>query len=621
MELESQETLISLLLITVLAAAVPLVAARLQRFRIPLVVGEIVVGIIIGKSGFNLITENPILQFLAWFGFIFLMFLSGLELDFGLLRASGDKDAPFWKQPVPQAIGVFALTLTLGMVAGVVFRQAGVVNDAVLMGLILSTTSLGVVVPVLKEHRLSTSRYGQVLLISALLADFVTLLLLSIDVAVLSKGLTLDLLLILVLLAVVGLAVRGSRVLANLPGVRQVVEEMSHATAQIQVRGSFALMVALAAFASVLGVEVILGAFLAGAVVSLLAERHDSILREKLDAIGFGFFIPIFFIMVGVNFDIQSLLASRENLLLVPLLLVTAFAIKIIASLLFRIEYDWRHTLAAGSLLSARLSLIIAASAIALELAMIDDAMNSAIILVAIVTVSISPIMFDQLLPMAKEVVERKGIVIVGSQELAPLLAKRLAVAEPVTIISRRNPRPEPTDVEGVFRVRGNASNPDVLAKAGAATASALVSLSRDPSFNVEVARIASEQFCIERIVMLADNGLNSDDLETSGVHVIRPQLATLLSIEGAVRFPASYDLLSHQDADMDVGEARLTNKVLHKRTLRELHLPGEVLVIGVQRYGERIIAHGETVLELGDVVLMIGSPHCLRDAKLQLQE
>jgi Kef-type K+ transport system membrane component KefB len=107
MELESQETLISLLLITVLAAAVPLVAARLQRFRIPLVVGEIVVGIIIGKSGFNLITENPILQFLAWFGFIFLMFLSGLELDFGLLRASGDKDAPFWKKPVPQALGVF----------------------------------------------------------------------------------------------------------------------------------------------------------------------------------------------------------------------------------------------------------------------------------------------------------------------------------------------------------------------------------------------------------------------------------------------------------------------------------------------------------------------------------
>jgi len=332
MELESQETLISLLLITVLAAAVPLVAARLQRFRIPLVVGEIVVGIIIGKSGFTLITENPILQFLAWFGFIFLMFLSGLELDFGLLRASGDKDAPLWKKPVPQAIGVFVLTLALGMAAGVVFRQAGIVNDAVLMGLILSTTSLGVVVPVLKEHRLSTSRYGQVLLISALLADFVTLLLLSIDVAFLSKGLTLDLLLILVLLAAVGLAVRGSRVLANLPGVRQVVEEMSHATAQIQVRGSFALMVALAAFASVLGVEVILGAFLAGAVASLLAERHDSILREKLDAIGFGFFIPIFFIMVGVNFDIQSLLASRENLLLVPLLLVTAFAIKIIPS-------------------------------------------------------------------------------------------------------------------------------------------------------------------------------------------------------------------------------------------------------------------------------------------------
>ncbi len=437
MELENQETLISLLLITALAAAVPMVAARLQRFRIPLVVGEIIVGIIIGKSGFNLIAPNPILQFLAWFGFIFLMFLSGLELDFGLLRTSGKKEASLWQQPVPQAIGVFSLTLALGMATGIVFRQIGIVDDAVLMGLILSTTSLGVVVPVLKEHHLSTSRYGQVLLISALLADFVTLLLLSIDVAFLSKGLTLDLLLILALFAVVGLAVRGSRVLANLPGLRTLFEEMSHATAQIQVRGSFALMVALAALASVLGVEVILGAFLAGAVVSLLAERHDSVLREKLDAIGFGFFIPVFFIMVGVNFDIQALLASRENLLLVPVLLVVAFAIKIVPSLLFRFQYDWRHTLAAGSLLSARLSLIIAASAIALELHVIDEAMNSAIILVALVTVTISPILFDQLLPIDTRKAKRWGIIVVGSQEMAPLLAQRLSVSEPVTIISR----------------------------------------------------------------------------------------------------------------------------------------------------------------------------------------
>lgn len=621
MELESQETLISLLLITVLAAAVPLVAARLQRFRIPLVVGEIVVGIIIGKSGFNLITENPILQFLAWFGFIFLMFLSGLELDFGLLRASGKKDAPFWKQPVPQAVGVFALTLTLGMATGILFRQLGIVNDAVLMGLILSTTSLGVVVPVLKEHRLSTSRYGQILLISALLADFVTLLLLSVDVAILSNGLTYDLLLILALFAAVGLAIRGSRVLANMPGLKRVFDEMSHATAQIQVRGSFALMVALAALASVMGVEVILGAFLAGAVVSLLAERHDSVLREKLDAIGFGFFIPVFFIMVGVNFDIQSLLASRDNLLLVPLLLVVAFAIKIISSLLFRLQFDWRHTLAAGSLLSARLSLIIAASAIALELHVIDEAMNSAIILVALVTVTLAPILFDQLLPIDTRKVQRWGMIVVGSQELAPLLAKRLSVAEPVTIVSRIDLQDKSSEMENVSTVQGLATDFVVLAEAGAATATALVSLSRDPVFNLNVAHIASDKFGIDRIVMLADNGINSDELEASGVQVVHPQLATMLSIEGAVRFPASFDLLSHNDADMDVGETRLTNKALHKRALREIRLPGDVLIIGIRRYGERLVAHGESVLELGDVVLMVGSAHCLRDAELLLQE
>ncbi len=144
-----------------------------------------------------------------------------------------------------------------------------------------------------------------------------------------------------------------------------------------------------------------------------------------------------------------------------------------------------------------------------------------------------------------------------------------------------------------------------MLADAGAATATALVLLSRDPAFNVNVARIASEQFDIERIVMLEQGDLKSASLETNGVRVIRPELATMLSIEGAVRFPASFDLLSHQDADMDVGETRLTNRALHKQALRELRLPGDVLIIGVRRFGDRIVAHGDTILELGDVVLL----------------
>jgi Kef-type K+ transport system membrane component KefB len=145
--------------------------------------------------------------------------------------------------------------------------------------------------------------------------------------------------------------------------------------------------------------EMILGAFMAGIVVSLLSETEDSKLEKDLSEFGFSFFIPIFFILVGVGFDIGELTSSEEALWLVPILLVGAIIVKFIPVLTFRLTYSWKETFAAGSLLSARLSLIIAASLIALELEIITAAVNSAIILVAIITVTIAPLLFTYLMP------------------------------------------------------------------------------------------------------------------------------------------------------------------------------------------------------------------------------
>ena len=228
MEAHNQEVLFSLLLITTLAALVPLLATRLQRFRVPIVVGEIIVGIIIGKSGFQWVADNSeIIQFLAWFGFIFLMFLSGLELDFGAMMPDEDDDVPFWKRPLVLALVSFTITLALGMIVGLGMQHLGITDAPVLMGLILSTTSLGVVMPILKEKKLVTSLYGQTILISALLADFITLFLLSIDVALIVKGITLDVLLILVLLLVVALFLRVGKFLLSVPWLGELLREMA----------------------------------------------------------------------------------------------------------------------------------------------------------------------------------------------------------------------------------------------------------------------------------------------------------------------------------------------------------------------------------------------------------
>ena len=623
MEAHNQEVLFSLLLITALAALVPLLATRLQRFRVPIVVGEIIVGIIIGKSGFHLVAvDSEIIQFLAWFGFIFLMFLSGLELDFGALMPVAGEEQPFWKRPLVLATSSFAITLTLGMSIGFGMKQLGITDAAVLMGLILSTTSLGVVMPILKEKKLVTSSYGQTILVSALLADFITLFLLSIDVALIVKGITLDVLLIFVLLLVVAVFLRVGKFLLTIPGLEQVLRELAETTAQIRVRGSFALMVALAALASVLGVEVILGAFLAGALVSILSDRNNPVLREKLDAIGFGFFIPIFFIMVGVNLDLKSLLESPENLLLLPELLLAAFVIKFGAGLVFRLAFGWRETLAAGALLSARLSLIIAASAIALDLNLITEAVNTAIILVAIISVTVSPILFDYLLPGRDKKNVRKGAIIVSSRELALALAKQLAKTMPVTVVTRRSFRPADLPDPNIKLVHGDARDPEVLKAAGVDEAANFICLSTRSDFNEKVCKMALQDFGVENVVTWQrEEGHRMDGLEHMGVKVIYPGLATLMALEGSVLFPESYDIISHRTEDMEMRQARLRNRLYFNKPLRNIRLPGDVLVVGIRRGSERIVPHGETILRPGDVLLLVGSPAFLQDALSILQE
>jgi len=301
--------LLPLLVITVLAALVPVVANRLGRLALPLVVVEIIAGMAIGKSGLDMVRSTPYLDFLAEFGFIYLMFLSGLEMNFAALLAPapGGRRENWWRRPAVLACAVFALTLSLAAGAGWGLASLGWAKSALLMGLILSTTSLGIVVPVLKERRLISGAYGQCLLVNALIGDFATLLMLGLAIALVSQGPGVHLLFFLLMLACFAAMVRLGQRARRTPFWAKLLEELSHATAQIRVRGAFALMVGWVFLAQALGVEVILGAFLAGAFISIISGEAEEVHREKLEAVGYGFFIPVFFINVGVEFDLGAL--------------------------------------------------------------------------------------------------------------------------------------------------------------------------------------------------------------------------------------------------------------------------------------------------------------------------
>jgi Kef-type K+ transport system membrane component KefB len=334
---EHHSPFFSLLLITCLAAFVPLFATAFRRLHMPMVVGEILAGMAVGRSGLDLVETSPTLDFLALFGFTYLMFLSGLEVDPSAIisPASRKKRSSYFSGPFALGVGVFCLTLVVSLASAAAFYTAGLIEEPFMVALILSTTSLGIVVPVLKERGMAATDFGQSLIFSALVADFGTLVLITALVAFMSKGVTPEILFVLLLLVLFALFFRVAKFAVTVPALRRLSDELAHATAQIHVRGAVAVMVLFIVLSETMGIEIILGAFLAGLLISLLSQHERTqFLRLKMDAIGFGFFIPIFFIMVGVRFDLSALFRSGPSFVLVPLFLFVAYLIKITASLL-----------------------------------------------------------------------------------------------------------------------------------------------------------------------------------------------------------------------------------------------------------------------------------------------
>lgn len=407
-----------LLIVVMLAFMVPLLLSSVrERLAIPIVVGEIVGGMIVGRSGFGwVLPDNGALDLLKELGFVFLMFLSGMEIDF---RSLSRTDPHQLRAPrcSPLSLAVLNFGATLLLAGGFAWglKWIGATTDPWMMGLILSTTALGVVLPVLKEAGLSQTLFGQTILLATVIADFVTMFLISVLVAVISRGLTAEILLVFLLFVAFFFAARFGSFLSRIGSLQRIIEELSHATAQIKVRAAFSTLLIFVVLAESLGIEIIVGAFLAGAIVALLRTPEDRELSSQLEAIGFGFFVPIFFIMVGVDFNLPALLSSTAALLSVPLLLIAAIAVKMIPALVFLLNHTRREALAAGILLCPRLSLIIAAAAIGTKLGVIDESVNAAIVLVAIVTVTASPLAFFRVFPVrlvkvARSIVTDSGL-------------------------------------------------------------------------------------------------------------------------------------------------------------------------------------------------------------------
>jgi len=376
---------ILLLTIAGFAFVIPILSGRIG---VPAVVGEIICGILLGALGLSVEGEGQIIiDFLASFGLIFLMFLVGMEIDFSIIETRGPKSF---------IIGFFIFLFTIAISAYLTsrlgyFDSRYQYQYGIFSALLLSSSAVGLTVPTIKELGMLKTDYGQTILVSAFIADFATVLLITVYTLYLKEGLTMEMLMIaLVFILFFAVYQLGKLAIWHYPE-RLSAWFKSDQPSEIGVRASFALLLVFVALSEIANVEAVLGAFLAGVMLSLLF-RGGTILEQKLYGIGYGFLIPIFFINVGMQFDMGAL--AKGGIYLIPALIIVALAVKIVPSFLLIVWYSVRESIAAGILLSSRLSLIIAMAAIGLELHLIDKAMESAIILLALITSIMCPTVF-----------------------------------------------------------------------------------------------------------------------------------------------------------------------------------------------------------------------------------
>jgi Kef-type K+ transport system membrane component KefB/Trk K+ transport system NAD-binding subunit len=620
--MEETRSFAPLLIVFFLAFIVPLILLRFKRLRIPIVVGELVAGIIVGRSGLGWVEpHDPVLELLADFGFVFLMFLSGVEIDFsslGTFEPAHQRSKPQKWGPLQLGAASFILTLTLSLGAGYLFTYFGLIETPWMMALILSTTSLGVVVPVLKEKGVSRGSYGQSILVAALIADFATMFLITILVAAVSTGLTLDILLIGVLFVAFFLIYRFGMFFLNRPAIiRRTIEELNHATAQIKVRAAFTIMLVFVALSESTGAEVILGAFLAGAIISLIKRPDDADLEHQLNVIGYGFFIPIFFIMVGVNFNLAALAGSFSALTLALMLILAAVVVKIIPALIFKLSYTWRQAFGAGAILSARLSLIIAASAIGLRLGIINELINSEIVLVSLVTVSIAPLIFSKLIPSPDDDLKRL-IIVVGAGNLGIQVAEHLSRHhDEVLVIANTAEQQARAQQRGIEVLIADADQADARIAPYYERAQAVVCIYSDPEKAFQVCKQARLVYGIDHVVARVDNPQDITRFRELGVITSNASMDQAVLLAMLARNLSLYQLLTKTDDDKDICEVTITKELHFGQKIRDLKLPGDLLIVALQRENEMIIPTGGTELEKGDRLSILGKLACIEVSKI----
>jgi Kef-type K+ transport system membrane component KefB len=345
-----QQSLTDLLIVSLIAALTPILAGLLSRLRVPQVVILILGGILVGPQVLGW-AEPASIELISNVGLGFLFLLAGYELELGLFRERAGRLAlTSWLVTALAAIAVTGALAAVGFVRAFVPIAIG-----------LTTTALGTLLPILRDNRMLEGRFGAFIMAAGAVGEFLPIV--AIAVFLSTEGAFLGLISLVVIAGVAMLLTFVPRLVRN-ERIRGIVYEGEHATSQTTLRWTMVLLFALLVIAADFGLDVVLGAFLAGVVLRRWAPG-DVRLEAKLDAVGYGFFIPVFFVTSGMSLDLQSIIESPIRLIVFFVLFVVVRGLP--ALLLYRRDLPMRGRVQLMLLTATALPLLVALAHIGLE--------------------------------------------------------------------------------------------------------------------------------------------------------------------------------------------------------------------------------------------------------------
>ena len=614
-----------LFIIAALAWSIPMLKSLARLTKIPNAVLELILGYIIARplmSNFS-VESIRILEFLALTGFIFLMFLTGLEIDvnkildsLSLKRISLSR---FRKNPFLVGIFIFFITISISLIFAFTISKLVEIKIIWYFSLIMVTSSVGIILPVLKSREEINTEFGQMIISAAAIADIISIILFTLSAFIIKNGFKAEVLLIIVLFILFYIFYRIGLRLKDIKFFKKVTYQLAHADLQIRIRGTIFLILIFIISSQFIDKEaILLGAFLAGLLLSVFLYKTRSLLLIKLDGMGYGFFIPIFFIMVGAQFNASDLKDLDTSLIpFLGLLLAALYLVKIIPSFIWY-KYGIRKVAAGGILLASRLSLIIAASKIGLDLEIITPGINACFIVMAVITCLFSPTFYNLINP--RSVFDVGKTIVIGGSSTGVLLLRRLKMhARAAVIIEKNKKRYNEILSKGLDAYHGNGLDPTIYKKVKLSPSNYVVVITDSDKDNIEISRLLREEFGHEKIISRSGTSKIELELLRLGVDIIDTPRVIATTVENLILRPTTYQALIETFESFSVEEITITNKKTDRLQVKEIPFHTDGFLMLIRRGKEMYVPHGDTNLRLDDTVIIFGTNRAIQDFRERL--